>query len=135
ADEVRALASRTHQSTEEITRVVMDIQAQMSMVVSDIDQCNEQGQQTLSASEQLDASLQQIITDMHAIQGNSERIASAIEEQGIVMNQVSDSITELNVISENNMPAAQECLHEVNSVSAQAHDMDEAVAEFKTRLK
>ncbi|MDF4432680.1 methyl-accepting chemotaxis protein [Vibrio parahaemolyticus] len=135
ADEVRALASRTHQSTEEITRVVMDIQAQMSMVVSDIDQCNEQGQQTLSASEQLDASLQQIITDMHAIQGNSERIASAIEEQGIVMNQVSDSITELNVISENNMHSAQECLHEVNSVSAQAHDMDEAVAEFKTRLK
>ncbi|EHR6433875.1 methyl-accepting chemotaxis protein [Vibrio parahaemolyticus] len=135
ADEVRALASRTHQSTEEITRVVMDIQAQMSMVVSDIDQCNEQGQQTLSASEQLDASLQQIITDMHAIQGNSERIASAIEEQGTVMNQVSDSITELNVISENNMHSAQECLHEVNSVSAQAHDMDEAVAEFKTRLK
>ncbi|EOG7714687.1 TPA: methyl-accepting chemotaxis protein [Vibrio parahaemolyticus] len=135
ADEVRALASRTHQSTEEITRVVMDIQAQMSMVVSDIDQCNEQGQQTLSASAQLDASLQQIITDMHAIQGNSERIASAIEEQGIVMNQVSDSITELNVISENNMHSAQECLHEVNSVSAQAHDMDEAVAEFKTRLK
>ncbi|MCS0016755.1 methyl-accepting chemotaxis protein [Vibrio parahaemolyticus] len=135
ADEVRALASRTHQSTEEITRVVMDIQAQMSTVVSDIDQCNEQGQQTLSASEQLDASLQQIITDMHAIQGNSERIASAIEEQGIVMNQVSDSITELNVISENNMHSAQECLHEVNSVSAQAHDMDEAVAEFKTRLK
>ncbi|WP_104046974.1 methyl-accepting chemotaxis protein [Vibrio jasicida] len=133
ADEVRALASRTHQSTEEITRVVSDIQSQMSMVVSDIDQCNDQGQQTLSASGQLDSSLQQIITDMNAIQGNSERIASAIEEQGIVMNQVSDSITELNVISENNMQSAQECLHEVNSVSAQAHDMDDAVAKFKTR--
>lgn len=133
ADEVRALASRTHQSTEEITRVVSDIQSQMSMVVSDIDQCNEQGQQTLQASEKLDSSLQQIIADMHAIQGNSERIASAIEEQGIVMNQVSDSITELNVISENNMQSAQECLHEVNSVSAQAHEMDDAVAEFKTR--
>ncbi|MCR9941451.1 methyl-accepting chemotaxis protein [Vibrio owensii] len=133
ADEVRALASRTHQSTEEITRVVSDIQSQMSMVVSDIDQCNDQGQQTLHASEKLDSSLQQIIADMHAIQGNSERIASAIEEQGIVMNQVSDSITELNVISENNMQSAQECLHEVNSVSAQAHEMDDAVAEFKTR--
>ena len=135
ADEVRALASRTHQSTEEITRVVVDIQAQMSTVVADIDQCNDQGQQTLNASEKLDSSLQQIITDMHAIQGNSERIASAIEEQGIVMNQVSGSITELNAISENNMQSAQECLHEVNSVSAQAHDMDEAVAEFKTALK
>ncbi|NVC49329.1 methyl-accepting chemotaxis protein [Vibrio diabolicus] len=135
ADEVRALASRTHQSTEEITRVVVDIQAQMSTVVADIDQCNDQGQQTLNASEKLDSSLQQIITDMHAIQGNSERIASAIEEQGIVMNQVSGSITELNAISENNMQSAQECLHEVNSVSAQAHDMDEAVVQFKTALK
>lgn len=134
ADEVRALASRTHQSTEEITRVVTDIQVQMSAVVSDIDQCNDQGQQTLSASEQLDASLQQIITDMHTIQGNSERIASAIEEQGIVMNQVSDSINELNVISENNMQSAKECLLEVDSVSAQAHDMDDTVAEFKTRV-
>ncbi|WP_423840964.1 methyl-accepting chemotaxis protein [Vibrio mytili] len=132
ADEVRALASRTHRSTEEITRVVVDIQYQMSTVVTDIDLCNDQGQQTLSASEQLDASLQQIINDMNAIQGNSERIASAIEEQGIVMNQVSESITELNVISENNMQSAQECLHEVDSVSTQAHDMDEAVAEFKT---
>ncbi|MCZ0757539.1 methyl-accepting chemotaxis protein [Vibrio diabolicus] len=135
ADEVRALASRTHQSTEEITRVVADIQTQMYTVVADIDQCNDQGQQTLNASEKLDSSLQQIITDMHAIQGNSERIASAIEEQGIVMNQVSGSITELNAISENNMQSAQECLHEVNSVSAQAHDMDEAVAQFKTALK
>ncbi len=133
ADEVRALASRTHQSTEEITRVVTDIQSQMSTVVSDIDQCNDQGQQTLQASEQLDASLQQIITDMQTIQGNSERIASAIEEQGVVMNQVSESINELNVISENNMQSAQECLQEVDSVSAQAHDMDAAVAEFKTR--
>lgn len=135
ADEVRALASRTHQSTEEITRVVADIQTQMSTVVADIAQCNDQGQQTLNASEKLDSSLQQIITDMHSIQGNSERIASAIEEQGIVMNQVSGSITELNAISENNMQSAQECLHEVNSVSAQAHDMDEAVAQFKTALK
>ncbi|MGY0615392.1 methyl-accepting chemotaxis protein [Vibrio sp. FJH11] len=135
ADEVRALASRTHQSTEEITRVVSAIQSQMSTVVYDIDQCNDQGQQTLNASEQLDTSLQRIISDMQAIQGNSERIASAIEEQGIVMNQVSDSINELNVISENNMQSAQECLHEVDSVSAQAHDMDAAVAEFKTRIK
>ncbi|MBW3696208.1 methyl-accepting chemotaxis protein [Vibrio sp. T187] len=132
ADEVRALASRTHQSTEEITKVVSAIQSQMSTVVTDIDQCNHQGQDTLNASEQLDASLSQIINDMGSIQANSERIASAIEEQGIVMNQVSESITELNSISENNMQSAQDCLNEVNSVSLQANDMDNAVAEFKT---
>ncbi|AIS57104.1 methyl-accepting chemotaxis protein [Vibrio coralliilyticus] len=132
ADEVRALASRTHQSTEEITKVVTAIQTQMATVVTNIDQCNEQGQQTLGASETLDESLGQIITDMTNIQANSERIASAIEEQGIVMNQVSESITELNSISEGNMHSAQNCLNEVDKVSLQASEMDQAVAEFQT---
>ncbi|MDN3611699.1 methyl-accepting chemotaxis protein [Vibrio ostreicida] len=132
ADEVRALASRTHQSTEEITKVVTAIQTQMATVVSNIDKCNDQGQQTLGASQTLDDSLSQIITDMTNIQANSERIASAIEEQGIVMNQVSESIVELNSISEGNMQSAQQCLDEVNNVSSQAKDMDHAVAEFQT---
>ncbi|QXC55894.1 methyl-accepting chemotaxis protein [Vibrio mimicus] len=132
ADEVRSLATRTHQSTEEITRVVTNIQSQMSQVVNDIDLCNNQGQETLHASRQLDESLQQILRDMNTIQDNSQRIAAAIEEQGSVMNHVSESITELNTISENNMRSAQQCLSEVDIVSSQAHAMDEAVAEFRT---
>ena len=131
ADEVRALASRTHQSTEEINNVVTAIQDQMAQVVTNIDQCNEQGNQTLSASQTLDSSLTQIIDDMSNIQANSERIASAIEEQGIVINQVDDSINELNTISEGNTESAKQCLDEVDSVSDQARDMDKAVAEFK----
>lgn len=135
ADEVRSLATRTHQSTEEITRVVSNIQSQMSQVVDDIDLCNNQGQATLTASTQLDESLQQILRDMSTIQDNSQRIAAAIEEQGSVMNHVSESITELNAISENNMRSAQQCLTEVDTVSRQAHAMDEAVAEFRTNRR
>lgn len=132
ADEVRSLATRTHQSTEEITRVVSNIQSQMGQVVDDIDLCNNQGQETLSASRQLDESLQQILRDMHTIQDNSQRIAAAIEEQGSVMNHVSESISELNIISENNMRSAQQCLTDVDTVSSQAQAMDAAVAEFRT---
>jgi len=131
ADEVRTLASRTNQSTEEINRVVSAIQSQMSSVVASIGECNEQGQQTLSASIALDESLGQIITDMDDIQANSERIASAIEEQGAVMNQVSTSIGDLNKISDSNTLSAQHCLAEVDSVSSQAIEMDSAVAEFQ----
>jgi methyl-accepting chemotaxis protein len=69
---------------------------------------------------------------MESIQGNSERIASAIEEQGAVMAQVSNSITELNTISSDNNASAQHCLVEVDKVAGQAHDMDKAVAQFKT---
>lgn len=132
ADEVRALASRTHQSTTEITNVVSAIQSQMEASMAEIGECNSQGQRTLSDSESLDASLQLILSDMEDIQGNSERIASAIEEQGAVMAQVSDSITELSTISNQNTASAQHCLVEVDKVAAQANDMDSAVAQFKT---
>ncbi len=132
ADEVRNLASRTHDSTQEITSVVTAIQSQMSAVVADIETCNKQGEETKQFSQTLDDSFSQIITDMSNIQSNSERIASAIEEQGIVMNQVNESITELQMISDDNMVSAKQCLDEVDSVQAQAKDMDHAVAQFKT---
>ncbi len=131
ADEVRALASRTHQSTLEITSVVTDIQKQMMIVVGDIDSCNAQGKGTLDSSVQLDTALHSILEDMEEIQANSERIASAIEEQGIVMNQVSESITELNDLSNKNMSGAETCLNEVDKVSSQAKQMQQAVSIYR----
>ncbi|SON52745.1 methyl-accepting chemotaxis protein [Vibrio tapetis] len=134
ADEVRALASRTHESTQEITTVVNAIQNQMSTVVDDIETCNRQGEETKAFSQTLDQNFSQIITDMDNIQSNSERIASAIEEQGIVMNQVAESITELQMISDDNMVSAKQCFEEVDSVQVQAQDMEQAVAQFKTNV-
>ncbi|GAL29041.1 methyl-accepting chemotaxis protein I [Vibrio variabilis] len=128
ADEVRALASRTHQSTEEITNLVSAIQSQMTTVVDDIEQCNTQGAETLCASAKLDTALQQISDDMTRIQSNSEQIAAAIEEQGIVMNQVGESITDLNQISTDNMNNATACIEEVQKVSNQTQHMDKAIS-------
>ena len=51
-------------------------------------------------------------------------IAAAIEEQGIVMGQVGESITELNEISNDNMSNARNCLDEVKNVSSQTTKMD-----------
>lgn len=132
ADEVRLLATRTRQSTEQITNVVSNIQSQMGKAVSDIDLCNTQGHETLQASQLLDKSLQQILRDMDTIEENSQRIATAIEEQGCVMDHFSDSIDKLNTISDNSIRSAQHCLTEVANVSTQAQAMDQAVTQFRT---
>lgn len=133
ADEVRSLANRTQQSTEDITNVVSSIQEQMNKVVGEMALCAKQGDETQAHSGQLDANLQKIIDDMHEIQGNSQRIAAAIEEQGTVMNQVSDSIVELNAISEKNTTSAKQVLTEVDGVAAQMNMLDESVSQFKTQ--
>ena len=134
ADEVRALASRTHESTQEITTVVNAIQNQMTAVVDDIETCSRQGEETKAFSQTLDQNFSQIIADMDNIQSNSERISSAIEEQGIVMSQVAESITELQMISDDNMVSAKQCFEEVDNVQVQAQDMEQAVAQFKTNV-
>jgi len=134
ADEVRALASRTHESTQEITTVVNAIQNQMTAVVDDIETCSRQGEETKAFSQTLDQNFSQIIADMDNIQSNSERISSAIEEQGIVMSQVAESITELQMISDDNMLSAKQCFEEVDNVQVQAQDMEQAVAQFKTNV-
>lgn len=103
----------------------------MTTVVTDIEQCNAQGAETLSASAKLDSALQQISEDMAEIQTNSDQIAAAIEEQGIVMGQVGESITELNEISNDNMSNARNCLDEVKNVSSQTTKMDSAISIFK----
>ncbi|GAL18124.1 methyl-accepting chemotaxis protein [Vibrio maritimus] len=68
---------------------------------------------------------------MTRIQSNSEQIAAAIEEQGIVMNQVGESITDLNQISTDNMNNATACIEEVQKVSNQTQHMDKAISVFK----
>lgn len=132
ADEVRALASRTRDSTQEITNIVSAIEAQMVTVVDEINHSNEQGQTTMQTSKELDESLERIISDMEAIQTNSERIAAAIEQQGLVMGQVNESVEEFSKISDENMKSAKECMTEVDAVSGQAHNLEESVSTFKT---
>tara|TARA_B100001094_G_scaffold332707_1_gene405966 strand:+ start:8647 stop:10410 length:1764 start_codon:yes stop_codon:yes gene_type:complete len=132
ADEVRALASRTRDSTQEITNIVSAIEAQMFTVVDEINHSNEQGQTTMQTSKELDESLERIISDMEAIQTNSERIAAAIEQQGLVMGQVNESVEEFSQISDQNMKSAKECMIEVDAVSGQAHNLEESVSTFKT---
>ena len=132
ADEVRALASRTRDSTQEIIDIVTAIEQQMHTVVNEINSSNEQSRNTMSTSKELDSSLEKIISDMAAIQVNSERIASAIEQQGSVMAQVNKSVEEFSNISEQNMKSATECMTEVNAVSSQAYDLEKSVSTFKT---
>ena len=132
ADEVRSLATRTQSSTEEIRSIIESIQTQTDKVVTNIEKCSEQGESSVEKASNAEAILNKIIVDMSTISDSSIQIASAIEEQNTTTNEVSQTITELNDLTESNINSAQACLNELQQVSEQAEEMKEQVSQFKT---
>lgn len=131
ADEVRSLATRTQSSTEEIRAIIESIQTQTDKVVTNIEKCSEQGESSVEKASSAEAILNKIIIDMATISDSSIQIASAIEEQNTTTNEVSQTITELNDLTESNINSAQACLSELQQVSEQAEEMKEQVSQFK----
>ncbi len=132
ADEVRSLATRTQASTEEIRAIIESIQTQTDKVVTNIEQCSIQGENSVEKASSAEAILNKIIIDMATISDSSIQIASAIEEQNTTTNEVSQTITELNDLTESNIHSAQACLTEIQQVAKQAEEMKEQVSQFKT---
>ena len=132
ADEVRTLANRTHETTQEITGIVTNIETQMVTVVKGMDDSTEQAESTNENSSALDSALAQIIKDMEEIQTNSERIAAAIEEQSSVMTEVKGTVDNFCNTVESNRKSAEGCLKEVGHVLGQAKELETSVSALKT---
>ncbi|MFA1561261.1 methyl-accepting chemotaxis protein [Aliivibrio fischeri] len=132
ADEVRSLATRTQASTEEIRSIIESIQTQTDKVVTNIELCSEQGQSSVDKATSAEEILNKIIVDMSTISDSSIQIASAIEEQNTTTTEVSQTITELNDLTESNISSAQACLTEIQGVAEQAEEMKLQVSRFKT---
>lgn len=91
-----------------------------------------QGESSVEKASSAEQILNKIIVDMATISDSSIQIASAIEEQNTTTNEVSQTLTELNDLTESNIHSAQACLTELQNVADQADEMKEQVSQFKT---
>ena len=67
ADEVRTLAVRTQSSTAEITSIISELQVKTSDIVVVLNNCKEQGIESVQQSTQTEAVLNEIISDIDVI--------------------------------------------------------------------
>ena len=67
ADEVRTLAVRTQSSTAEITSIISELQAKTSDIVEVVNNCKEQGIESVQQATQTEAVLNEIISDIDVI--------------------------------------------------------------------
>jgi methyl-accepting chemotaxis protein len=92
ADEVRALASRTQQSTGEIQGMIDRLQSATSNTVSTMLRAGEKGESTRDQANQAGESLDAISALIGTINSMNAQIAAAAEEQTAVAEEINRSV-------------------------------------------
>ncbi|MGB1200609.1 MAG: methyl-accepting chemotaxis protein, partial [Cognaticolwellia aestuarii] len=100
ADEVRTLAIRTQDSTAEITNIINELQVTTSEIVNTVGICKAQGLNSVTQAQETEEVLNEIITDVNAIAEMTVLVATAVEQQSIVVKEVDENIIRIRDIGE-----------------------------------
>jgi len=131
ADEVRTLASRTQESTQEIQSMIERLQhgaKQAAMVMDESRQCSLNSVEQASMADQ---SLQEITTSVGIITDMNAQIASASEEQGAVINEINSNVINISQIANQTADGAKEIAASSQELSGLANQLHSVVGQFK----
>ncbi|MCO8314496.1 methyl-accepting chemotaxis protein [Pseudomonas mandelii] len=107
ADEVRALAKRTQQSTEEIERLVSALRSAAQSSVQQIENSGELVKLAVSDALQTESALGSIAAAVSLIQQMNQQIAAAAEEQSSVAEEINRSVTSIRASADQSSLAMQ----------------------------
>jgi methyl-accepting chemotaxis protein len=108
ADEVRALAHRTQQSTAEIERMITSIQNGAGKAVTAMSNSSDRAQASLQVAEAAGQALAEITAAIILINERNLGIAAATEEQAQVAREVDRSLTSIRDLSSQTAAAASQ---------------------------
>ena len=130
ADEVRTLAGRTQESTQEIEEMIEHLQSAASNAMSVMDKGTEQAQagveHVMRAGEKLDAISQAV----NAINEMNSLIATASEEQSAVSEEVNRNIATISEVSGKTEASANQLTSTSYNMDQQAEQLNAIVAKF-----
>ncbi|MFI8741238.1 methyl-accepting chemotaxis protein [Stutzerimonas zhaodongensis] len=96
ADEVRSLAKRTQQSTEEIEQMIGRLQGGVGAAVKTMHSSHSMAEQTVSQSAQVQQALENILGAVGVIVDQNQQIAAAAEQQTAVAHDIDRNIVAIN---------------------------------------
>ncbi|MCP1338274.1 methyl-accepting chemotaxis protein [Idiomarina sp. M1R2S28] len=131
ADEVRALASRTQKSTEDIAHLLRSLHDGVEAVGGVIVAQAEQSQQSLSAVEEVSGMSNTVSQAVENITSQNAQVASAAEEQNAVSSDVSVRLERLKEQSTNVAEQAEETASSSNTLSGLIQQVDDQLKRYK----
>ncbi|MCP2229216.1 methyl-accepting chemotaxis protein [Pseudomonas silensiensis] len=130
ADEVRALAHRTQQSTSEIERMIGSIQSGTEHAVNSMRNSTERAESTLNIARGAGLSLDTINSAIVEINERNLVIASAAEEQAQVAREVDRNLVNIRDLSVQSATGANQTSAASNELSRLALDLNNMVGRF-----
>ncbi|AOE63486.1 methyl-accepting chemotaxis protein [Pseudomonas corrugata] len=130
ADEVRALAHRTQQSTSEIERMIGSIQSGTEQAVDSMRHSTERAESTLNIARGAGMSLDTINTAVVEINERNLVIASAAEEQAQVAREVDRNLVNIRDLSVQSATGANQTSAASAELSRLAVDLNSMVGRF-----
>jgi methyl-accepting chemotaxis protein len=131
ADEVRALASRTQQSTVEIQGMVDRLQNTTAMTVTGMGRAGQQGESTRAQSNQAGESLDAIAALIGTINSMNAQIASAAEEQTAVAEEINRSVHHIADAVDGVAQEAAEGAQTSRELNGLAENLQRLVGQFR----
>ncbi|WLI07636.1 methyl-accepting chemotaxis protein [Pseudomonas sp. FP597] len=115
ADEVRTLARRTQQSTEEIEQMISRLHDGVAAAVTAMGSSHAMANGTVGQSEQVQQALENILGAVGMIVDQNQQIAAAVEQQTAVAHDIDQNIVEINRAGEH----AADGAHQTEAASRQ----------------
>ncbi len=131
ADEVRTLASRTQESTQEIHGMIEQLQAGARDAVQVMDRGRTQTEQSVEQANQAMRALDAITNSIATINNMSAQIAAASTQQSAVAEDMSRSINNISAAAEQTASSAQQTANTGEQLSALALQLQGTIGRFK----
>jgi methyl-accepting chemotaxis protein len=131
ADEVRTLASRTHNSTEEINHIIAELQNDAKEAVTVMQQALAAAGDGVEQVQKTNSALTNITEEVRVINDLNHQVASAVREQSEMASSVERSISEISNSAED---TAERSEH-LNRVSDELEQLSKELEQMLSRFK
>jgi len=131
ADEVRALASRTQDSTEEIRKTIDGLKKEVVDCVGTMRHASEMAQDQVDAILKVEHELQTIAAAVREITGLNEEMENAANEQSDVSESINQNVIEISRSAEQTSTDAQETARVAGDLLAMAETLHKTIEQFR----
>jgi methyl-accepting chemotaxis protein len=131
ADEVRSLANRTQQSTEEIRHSIEQLQAGAKNAVQTMEDGRTQAKSSVEEARRAGVSLENIVRVVATITDMNSQIAAAAEEQSAVAEEISRNVVRISEVAQETTGGAERIAGAGNELAQLSKQLQDLVAQFK----